>query len=64
MKFVDSMNAWTARVSRRLFGPTAKEADASLPSFEAEAEAVMSRQRTHRAQMIVRTAVVVVPTRT
>lgn len=60
MKFVDTMNAWTAAVSRRLFGPTAKEADAGLRSFEAEAEAVMSRQRTHRAQLIVRTAVVVV----
>jgi adhesin transport system membrane fusion protein len=60
MKLVDTMNAWTARVSRRLFGPTAKEADPALRSFEAEAEAVMSRQRTHRAQLIVRTAVVVV----
>ncbi len=60
MKFVDTMNAWTAAVSRRLFGPTAQEADPGLRSFEAEAEAVMSRQRTHRAQVIVRTAVVVV----
>lgn len=60
MKFVDTMNTWTAAVSRRLFGPTAQEADPGLHSFEAEAEAVMSRQRTHRAQVIVRTAVVVV----
>jgi adhesin transport system membrane fusion protein len=60
MKFVDRMNAWTATVSRRLFGPTASEAAPGLRSFEAEAEAVMSRQRTHRAQTIVRTAVVVV----
>ncbi|MGD9833695.1 MAG: HlyD family type I secretion periplasmic adaptor subunit [Piscinibacter sp.] len=60
MKIVDRMNAWTAAVSRRLFGPTASEAAPGLRSFEAEAEAVMSRQRTHRAQTIVRTAVVVV----
>jgi adhesin transport system membrane fusion protein len=57
---VQRIDAWTAAVSRRLFGPTAQEADAGLASFEAEAEAVMSRQRTQRAQAIVRTAVVVV----
>ncbi len=57
---VQRIDAWTAAVSRRLFGPTAQEADAGLAGFEAEAEAVMSRQRTQRAQAIVRTAVVVV----
>ncbi len=57
---VQRIDAWTAAVSRRLFGPTAQEDDAGLASFEAEAEAVMSRQRTQRAQAIVRTAVVVV----
>ena len=57
---LDAMNRWTARASRRLFGPPAQEADAGLRSFEAEADAVMSRQRTQRAQTIVRTAVVVV----
>jgi len=54
------VDAWAAAASRRLFGPTAKDAPPALASFEAEAEAVMSRQRTHRAQLIVRTAVVVV----
>jgi adhesin transport system membrane fusion protein len=57
---LDAMNRWTAQVSRRLFGPPAQEADAGLRSFEAEADAVMSRQRTQRAQTIVRTAVLVV----
>jgi adhesin transport system membrane fusion protein len=43
-----------------LGGGTSVEADAGLRSFEAEAEVVMSRQQTRRAQSIVRTAVVVV----
>ena len=58
--FVQRIDAWTAAVSRRLFGPIAPEVDAGLASFAAEADAVMSRQRTQRAQAIVRTAVVVV----
>ena len=57
---VQRIDAWTAAVSRRLFGPIAPEVDAGLASFAAEADAVMSRQRTQRAQAIVRTAVVVV----
>lgn len=47
-------------LTRRLFGANAAQADAGLRSFEAEADAVMSRSRTQRAQGIVRTAVVVV----
>jgi adhesin transport system membrane fusion protein len=50
-------------LTRRLLGPplTDSEArEAGLHSFELEAEAVMDRQRTLRAQAIVRTAVVVV----
>lgn len=57
---LDALDRLTARASRRLFGAPAQEADPGLRSFEAEAEAVMSRQRTQRAQTIVRTAVVVV----
>lgn len=48
------------RVLRALFAAPDPNADAGLGSFEAEADAVMSRQRTQRAQLIVRTAVVVV----
>jgi adhesin transport system membrane fusion protein len=47
----------------RLLGPALADAqarEAGLHSFELEAEAVMSRQRTQRAQAIVRTGVVVV----
>jgi membrane fusion protein, adhesin transport system len=57
---LDRINAMTGALSRRLFGPPAQEADAGLRSFEIEADAVMSRSRTQRAQTIVRTAVVVV----
>ena len=57
---LDAMNRFTATVSRRLFGEPMQEADAGLRSFEVEADAVMSRQRTQRAQTIVRTAVGVV----
>ena len=57
---LDAMNRFTATVSRRLFGKPMQEADAGLCSFEVEADAVMSRQRTQRAQTIVRTAVGVV----
>lgn len=56
MKF-DAIDRVTATASRRLFGPPVQEADAGLRSFEVEADAVMSRQRTQRAQTIVRTAV-------
>src|SRR5687767_12150657 len=47
----------------RLFGPDVEQQPAAptgFRSFEQEADAVMSRSRTHRAQKIVRTAVVVV----
>lgn len=50
-------------LTRRLFGPALSEQDAraaGFASFEAEADAVMSRQRTQRAQAIVRTAAVVI----
>ena len=58
MKF-EAIDRLTGTASRRLFGPPVQEADAGLRSFEVEADAVMSRQRTQRAQTIVRTAVVV-----
>jgi len=50
------------RVTRLLFGPPASldTADAALRSFEAQADAVLARQRSRRARRIVRTAVVVV----
>lgn len=50
-------------VTRRWFGEPlddAQAAQAGLRPFEAEADALISRQRTHRAQKIVRAAVVVV----
>jgi len=50
-------------LTRRLFGPDLAEqpaAPAGFRSFEQEADAVMSRGETHRAQKIVRTAVIVV----
>jgi adhesin transport system membrane fusion protein len=50
-------------LTNRLLGPALADAqarEAGLHSFELEAEAVMSRQRTQRAQAIVRTGVVVV----
>jgi adhesin transport system membrane fusion protein len=46
-------------ITSRIFGPAIDVARAQLAgydSFEAEADAVMSRQATHRAQQIVRTA--------
>jgi adhesin transport system membrane fusion protein len=52
-----------APLNRRLFGPDVEQQPAAptgFRSFEQEADAVMSRSRTHRAQKIVRTAVVVV----
>ena len=48
------------RILRELFSAPAPEADAGLRSFEAQADAVMSRARTRRAQLIVRTALVFV----
>ena len=60
MSVIERINAITAAVSRRLFGAPAPDADAGLRSFEVEADAVMSRARTQRAQTLVRTAVVVV----
>ncbi|HMN83216.1 MAG TPA: HlyD family type I secretion periplasmic adaptor subunit [Burkholderiaceae bacterium] len=54
------MNQITARASRRLVGAPAQEAEPGQRNVGAEAEAVMSRQRTQRAQTIVRTPVVVV----
>lgn len=49
-------------ITVRLFGPGVEQAagPAGFPSFEQQAQAVMSRQQTHRAQKIVRSAVVVV----
>jgi adhesin transport system membrane fusion protein len=51
-----------AVLSRCIFGPDAEQIDApaGFRSFEQDADEVMSRSRTHRAQKIVRTAVVVV----
>lgn len=49
-------------VTRRWFGSPlddARAADAGLTPFEREADALISRQRTHRAQAIVRAAVLV-----
>jgi adhesin transport system membrane fusion protein len=48
------------RVLRALFAAPDPAVDAGLRSFEAQADAVMSRRRTARAQIIVRTATVVV----
>jgi len=50
-------------LTRRWFGDPlddAQAAQAGLRPFEAEADALISRQRTHRAQKIVRAAVIVV----
>jgi adhesin transport system membrane fusion protein len=50
-------------VTRRWFGDPlddAQAAHAGLRPFEAEADALISRQRTHRAQKIVRAAIIVV----
>jgi membrane fusion protein, adhesin transport system len=50
-------------VTKRLFGPDAEQVPAvntGFRNFEQEADAVMSRGRTHRAQKIVRSAVIVV----
>ncbi|MFM2059014.1 MAG: hypothetical protein RLY71_3399, partial [Pseudomonadota bacterium] len=53
------------RLSQRVFGPTAAEYGGAgglqgLPSFEFEADELMSRQKTARAQQIVRAALVVI----
>src|SRR5205823_5989375 len=48
-----------APLTRRLFGPAAVAETAGFRSFEQEADAVMSRGRTQRAQQIVRAAVLV-----
>ncbi len=48
------------RILRELFAAPDLNADAGLRSFEAQADAVMSRSRTQRAQLIVRTALVFV----
>jgi adhesin transport system membrane fusion protein len=54
------MSNLLARVSKALFGaPDGDAAAAGFRSFEVEANEVMSRARTQRAQLIVRTAVVV-----
>jgi membrane fusion protein, adhesin transport system len=47
-------------ITRRLFKPVAPEADAGFRGFEQEAETVMSRGQTQRAQKIIRAAVVIV----
>ncbi|MGE5864916.1 MAG: HlyD family type I secretion periplasmic adaptor subunit [Rhizobacter sp.] len=51
-------------VTRRLFGPPAdsgaQAAQAGFTSFEREADGLMSRRATHRAQAIVRAAVIIV----
>ena len=51
-----------ARLARRLFGPDPEQQPAApgFRSFEREADAVMSRRATHRAQKIVRSAVLIV----
>jgi adhesin transport system membrane fusion protein len=53
------------KLSQRVFGPTAVEYGGAgglqgLPSFEFEADELMSRQKTARAQQIVRAALVVI----
>jgi membrane fusion protein, adhesin transport system len=65
-----SVHAWLERVrialeplTRRWLGSPlddAQAADAGLAPFEREADALISRQRTHRAQAIVRAAILVV----
>src|SRR5438046_1146231 len=50
-------------LTQRLFGPELAEQSAAptgFRSFEQEADAVMSRGQTHRAQKVVRTALIVV----
>lgn len=50
-------------VTRRWFGDPLSDAEAAqagMRPFEAEADALISRQRTHRAQKIVRAAIIVV----
>ena len=47
-------------ISRRVLGPAAEADPAGFRSFEAEAQQVMSRDKTHRAQVIVRAAVLTV----
>ncbi|MBX3606479.1 MAG: HlyD family type I secretion periplasmic adaptor subunit [Piscinibacter sp.] len=55
-----SVDASWKRVLRALFSAPDPQGDAGLRSFEAQADAVMSRSRTQRAQLIVRTALVIV----
>ena len=47
-------------ISRRVLGPATAPDPAGFRSFEAEAQQVMSRDKTHRAQLIVRAAVLMV----
>ena len=47
-------------ISRRVLGPAVEADPAGFRSFEAEAQQVMSRDKTHRAQVIVRAAVLTV----
>ena len=56
-------NGFLTKFARSLFGDSAESAatdPAGFRSFEAEAQAVMSRGKTHRAQAIVRAAVLMV----
>jgi len=47
-------------LTRRLLGPAVPAADVGFDGFEQQADAVMSRNQTHRAQLIVRSALLVV----
>ena len=47
-------------ITRRILGPAVEADPAGFRSFEAEAQQVMSRDKTHRAQVIVRAAVLTV----
>ena len=47
-------------ITRRVLGPAVEADPAGFRSFEAEAQQVMSRDKTHRAQVIVRAAVLTV----
>ncbi len=47
-------------ITRRVLGPAVEADPAGFRSFEAEAQQVMSRDKTHRAQAIVRAAVLMV----
>ena len=62
LRGLERVRLWLEPLTRRLFGPDAG-ADAASPAgfrnFEQEADAVMSRSGTQRAQKIVRSAVVI-----